>query len=118
MAKNTMLQVGKWLFAIGLIIGILMGIVPLGDYSGIGVSLLVLIGLVIGFLNISAKESTPFMLAAVVLVIVAGFGSAALSNVQYIGTYMRNILQYFLMIVVPATIIVSLKELYVFAERK
>ena len=119
MAKKpeSWLLVGRWAFIVGLILAIILGIVPFGAYSSVAVSILVIIGLIVGLLNITMKESTPFLISAVVLVIVAGFGSAALANVQYIGTYLRNILQTLLMLIVPATIIVCLKEIYLFAER-
>ncbi len=109
---------GKYLFLIGLVLAILAGIVPLGAYLSAVMSLIVLIGLLVGLINISAKETLPFLVAAVVLVLVAGFGGAALANVAYIGTYLRNILGMLMTLIVPATIIVALKELYVFAEKR
>lgn len=109
---------GKYAFLIGLILAVLAGIVPLGAYSSVVVSIIVILGLLVGLINISAKETMPFLIASVVLVLVAGFGSAALANVAYVGLYLRNILGMLMTLIVPAAIIVSLKELYVFAERR
>jgi hypothetical protein len=52
-----------------------------------------------------------------VLVLVAGYGVAVLANVAYVGGYLRNILGMLMTLVVPAAIIVALKELYMFAEK-
>ena len=51
---------GWWAFAVGLVLAVIFG------YSGnVGLSwLLVLLGLVVGFLNISEKEATTFLIAS------------------------------------------------------
>ncbi len=116
--KDGWILVGKYAFLIGLILSVLGGIVPLGAYSSIVISIIVVIGLLVGLINISAKDTIPYLVASVVLVLVAGFGGAALANVSYVGGYLRNILGMLMTLVVPAAIIVSLKELYVFAEKR
>jgi hypothetical protein len=115
--KNGLVLVGKYAFLIGLILAVLGGIVPLGTYSSVVVSLIVIIGFIVGFVNIKAKETIPFLIASVVLVLVAGYGVAVLANVAYVGGYLRNILGMLMTLVVPAAIIVALKELYMFAEK-
>jgi len=71
-------------------------------------------GLAIGFLNVSGKETKDFLLVAVSLVIVAFAGNASgtLGNVQVIGAYLQGIFNSILAIVVPATIVVALKEIW------
>ena len=108
--------VGMWAFIIGLVLAILAGIVPLGAAQTAVLSIIVILGLIVGLINITAKETLMFLVASVVLVIVAGFGSAALANVAYIGSYLSAILGTLLTLIVPAAIIVCLKEIYVFAK--
>lgn len=108
--------VGRWAFIIGLILAILVGIIPFGAASNAVVSIIVILGLIVGLINITAKETLMFLVASVVLVIVSGFGSATLANVAFIGVYLRNILGTLMILIVPATIVVALKEIYMFAK--
>ena len=72
---------------------------------------------------ISAKETMPYLLASVVLVIMFGFGSTYLGLVgqgttfDFIGRFLQGLLTYLIILVVPAGIVVALKELYAFAEK-
>ena len=119
MAKSvkTAILVGKYAFLLGIILAIVMGVVPAIGANTVALSVLVILGLLVGFLNISAKETMPFLLATAVLVIVAGFGGGVLASVQVIGDYLRGILGALITLVVPSSIIVALKEIYSFAEK-
>ena len=119
MAKNvkTAALVGKYAFLLGVILAIVMGILPSIGSNAIAMSVLVIIGLVVGLLNVSVKETMPFLLATAVLVIVAGFGGGVLASVQVVGDYLRGILGALITLVVPASIVVALKEIYAFAEK-
>ena len=69
-------MIGKWTFIIGVIIAVIVGL--LGDSLGIVynilLSLLVLFGLVVGFLNIQGNVTKDFLFGAVVLIIAAWIG--------------------------------------------
>ena len=66
-------QLGKWAFIIGAVLAIVMGIgVGLGQAWGSNawlVLLLVILGLVVGFVNISMKEVQGFLIAALALLV-------------------------------------------------
>ncbi|MEM4336847.1 MAG: hypothetical protein QXG86_02470 [Candidatus Woesearchaeota archaeon] len=119
MAKGlkTSALVGRYAFVLGLILAFIMGVVQSIGTNPIAMSILVILGLLIGFLNVSAKETMPFLLATAVLVIVAGFGGGVLASVQVVGEYLRGILGSLITLIVPASIVVALKEIYSFAER-
>jgi hypothetical protein len=107
-------QVGHYSFVIGVIIALLLGVATpyLGGITvGWLTSLLVVLGLIVGFLNVSHQESKEFVLLATVLVITAGMGSAGdtLASVGFIGIFLRDVFVQLLAFVVPATIIVALK---------
>jgi len=114
--KGQWKVVGKWAFVVGLILAILLGIFNFGTATSILVSIVVILGLIVGLINITEKETLMFLVSSVVLVIVSGFGGSALANVAYLGKYLSGILGTLLMLIVPATIIVCLKEIYIFSR--
>lgn len=107
-------RVGNYSFIIGVIISVVLGIFSLGPATPWLASLLVVLGLVVGFLNVAGKETKEFLLVAVVLIIAAAMGgaSATLGGVQYIGQYLSGIFTQVLAFVVPATVIVALKDIW------
>ncbi len=107
-------RVGDYSFIIGVIIAIVLGVFALGNLTPILASLLVILGLIVGFLNVTGKETKEFLLVAVVLIIAAGMGgaSATLGGVQYIGQYLSGIFTQVLAFVVPATVVVALKDIW------
>lgn len=114
-------KIGHYSFIGGVIIAVVLGLVPastLGTAAPWLTSLLVIFGLIVGFLNVSGKETKDFMLVAVVLMIaayVAG-GTDTLGGVQTIGPYLAAIFSQILAFVVPATIVVGLKEIWALGQ--
>ena len=113
-------RVGNYSFIIGVIIAIVLGVVSLGTITPWLASLLVVLGLIVGFLNVAGKETKDFLLVAVVLIIAAGMGgaSATIGGVQYIGKYLTGIFTQVLAFVVPATVVVALKEIWSLGKGK
>ncbi|MBW2989827.1 hypothetical protein KY358_05930 [Candidatus Woesearchaeota archaeon] len=107
-------RVGNYSFIIGVIIAIVLGVFSLGAATPWLASLLVVLGLVVGFLNVTGKETKEFLLVAIVLVIAANMGaaSATLGDVEYIGPYLSGIFTQVLAFVVPATVVVALKDIW------
>lgn len=115
-------KVGEISFVLGVVLAVILGLI--GGYLGtLGpwlISLLVVLGLIVGLVNISGKETKEFvwMAVALVLVIYAGGASGTLTNVLYIGEYLSGVLNAIMAFVVPATVIVALKEIYFLAQIK
>ncbi len=107
-------RVGNYSFIIGVIIAIVLGMVSLGAATPWLASLLVVLGLIVGFLNVTGKETKELLLVAAVLVIAANMGGASttLGGVQYIGEYLSGIFTQVLAFVVPATVVVALKDIW------
>ncbi len=111
-------QVGNYSFIIGVIIAIVLGLAS--TQLGITVaawlwSLLVVLGLVVGFLNVSGKETKEFLWVTVALVVVAFAGSAQVGSwdkVQWVGPYLKGIFDSILAFVVPASVVVALKDVW------
>lgn len=113
---SLLTKVGSWAFIIGVIIALIVGIFSGNEVSPVVTSVLIVLGLIVGFLNVTGRETTPYLLAAISLVIVASFGSNTLGGVQMVGKYLQNTLQALMTFVIPATIIVALKAIYALAH--
>ena len=61
-----MAQVGKWAFIVGLVIAVAAGLGFNQPWIG---WVLAVLGLIVGFLNVSDKESHGFLLAVVALIV-------------------------------------------------
>jgi hypothetical protein len=111
-------RVGNYSFIIGVIIAIVLGIVSLGAATPLLASLLVVLGLIVGFLNVTGKETKEFLLVAAVLIIATSMGgaSATLGGVQYIGQYLGGVFTQVLAFVVPATVVVALKDIWALGQ--
>jgi hypothetical protein len=111
-------RIGGWAFIVGVIVAVVLPI-----FTGLSVwltSLLIVLGLVIGFLNIGAAETQTFLLAALALVIVSGFSSTSglIAQVGQIGPLLGRIFTSILLLVVPATIVVALRSIYAVAHKR
>ena len=113
MAKTNLGDlIGGWAFLIGVVLAIVVGFFPNVGTSGT-MTALVVIGLIIGLLNIADKESTPFLLSGLVLVLISNAGMVLLESVPYIG----GILSALMAIFIPATVIVAIKNVLNLAKR-
>jgi len=100
---------GSWAFIIGVIIAIISGFFSLGPFL---VSALVVMGLLVGFLNITGQEIERFLFSGLSLVIVTALGGNYLSNITYIGSILNNVFGAIMVFVIPAVIVVALKIIY------
>ncbi|MEK6881098.1 MAG: hypothetical protein AABY22_15875, partial [Nanoarchaeota archaeon] len=81
MAKSAKSKLGGWAFLIGVILAIILGIfMPAGGLNQTWVWILVVIGLIVGFLNVTHDEASHFLMSGTVLVIVSAFGSGVLQD--------------------------------------
>lgn len=111
--NKTVQKIGSWSFLIGMLISVVAGFMTGGNWYPVMVGVLVILGLIVGFLNVTGRETTPFLLSAVVLVIVADFGGRALSVVSPV---LQQIFNAIVVFVVPSTIVVALKAIYALAS--
>ena len=102
-------KVGEWAFLGGVILAVLVGLVP-GVLSQSLVSLvLVVLGILVGLINISTKETHGFLLAAVTLLVA---GAAGLQTLPAVGGIVNAILTNIVSFVAPASVIVALKAVF------
>lgn len=102
MAKKGGKGIGWWAFAVGLVLSVIFG------YAGNNnlIWLLVLLGLVVGFLNVTEKEAVTFLVAAVALIVA---GSAGIGELWF---RLENVLRAVVVFVSPAAVVVAIKAIY------
>lgn len=113
MAKKVGNTIGAWAFLIGVILAIILGIIGINFKDATFLSwTLVILGVLIGLLNVTAKESYGFMVAGFILVAVGYMGAGVLSVIEVV----RNMLSALLLLFVPATIVVTLRSVFAIAK--
>ena len=97
---------GGWAFLIGVVLALVLGLFNLVNSSL--ATLLVVVGVVVGLLNVKDEETTPFLMAGVALIIASAFGR----DVVGVVPSLEGVLDTLLLIFVPATIIVAVKHVF------
>ncbi|MEM5869625.1 MAG: hypothetical protein QXR09_00430 [Candidatus Aenigmatarchaeota archaeon] len=106
-------NVGEYAFLLGIGLAVVAGLLmQTGGWISV---LLVLLGLVVGLMNITSKETISFLLAAVALLIV---GSAGLEKIPIFGVYLEPIIANIQAFVAPAVVVVALKTIFDLAKKK
>lgn len=117
MVKSRENLVGAYAFLVGVILAIVLGLLQKSlssSASNIPYSILVVLGIIVGSLNVGDKDSITFLGASISLVIVAGLGQSVLIYISTIPilSNLNAILSALLVLFVPATIIVALKTVF------
>ena len=135
----TLEEIAKYAFMIFAVVAIVAGLAvgylaydkhPLGfvdpdvaDIHGYIMLAMMILGIIVGLVSITAKEVTPFLLAAIAL-IVTGTGVGvwapllsveALEILYYFAT---AILTYFVSFAAPAAVIIAAKSIWAIAKEK
>ncbi len=116
MAKRTSIpihRVAHYAFFIGLLVAIVAGLFRSVLEPEVLVTTLVILGLIVGLFNLTAKETTPFLVAAIALMLA---GIVNLGLIPGVGLYLRSILSNIVVFVVPGAIIVGLKAVWKLAS--
>jgi hypothetical protein len=101
--KTTLL--GKWAFIIGLVLAVLAGIFFQPDWA---IWVLAFLGVIVGLINVTAKDTRGFLLAAIALTLSA----TALNALPIVGDALSYILPFVATFVAGAMIVVAIKELF------
>ena len=116
-------KIGHYSFVLGVILAVLLGIAAssLGAATAWLTSLLVVLGLIVGLLNVGGREAKDFLAIATMLVIVLWAGGTApgdigLEKIQWIGPWLAGVVQYSMAFIVPAVLVVALKGIWGLAQ--
>jgi len=97
--------IGKWAFIVGLVISVLAGIFLQPDWA---IWILAILGVIVGFLNVTAEDTRGFLLAAIALTLSA----TALNTLPVVGKAFELILPFVVAFVSGAMLVVAIKELF------
>ena len=106
-------KVGHYAFIAGVILAIIAGVLTNLIAANIVTLVLVVLGLIVGLMNVTAKETTSFLIAAAALMIA---GSANLNVIWMVGTYVDAIVKNIAVFVAPAAIVVAIKAVKALAS--
>jgi hypothetical protein len=103
-------NLGAWPFIAGIVLAVIAGLT--GNYLGkvnLGIqALLVLIGIIIGIFNIDEKDTLIFLGTSSALIFVGFAGTNALGIISQIGAILNAVL----LMLIPAVVIVALKQVF------
>ena len=102
-------KIGHWIFLIGILVAIVAGFVAVPYLAYI----LIVAGLIVGLLNITAVEVHEFLTASIALLLV---GAAGLGAVTLVGATVESILKNLVVFVGPAALVVALKSVWALAK--
>jgi hypothetical protein len=113
--SNILSMVGFWAFIAGLVIAVVVGILAALGIVGAAVMpaiiiVLIILGLVVGFLNITAKEILLFLVATIALIVVGGVFAPL--SVFSIGAMLDAILALVATLMAPAAVVAAIKALW------
>ena len=110
--KNLMskFHAGKWAFLLGVLLAVVFA--SMGTMAPGIVSLLVVIGIIVGLLNVNSDEVRAFLLSGIALIIASAFGQNSIG----VFPILERMLDALLIIFVPATIVVAIKNVFTIAS--
>lgn len=116
--------VAAWLFLTGVVLAVIIGLattffIPINKisaYSSPIYGILVILGIIIGAkVNVSEKDSQAFLISGAILVIISRFGMESVRGSLIgigLGDLVSTIFGALIVLFVPVTIIVALKNLF------
>jgi hypothetical protein len=96
---------------LAIILAVLAGVIPSIGANTAVPWVLAILGLVVGLLNVTEKESMGFLMATIALVI-----SSATLGPLLVNDYVKAVLSNIVLIAGPAAFIVAIKQLYEAAQ--
>ena len=103
-----LILIGHWSFVGGIILAILAGLVNIAW----AMTVLFILGLIVGFLNIKEKESTSFLVAVIALLVIGIVGLQLGKG----GGVVASILNHFLAFASAAGIVVAIKQILAISQ--
>jgi hypothetical protein len=104
-------DLGRWCFVVGLVLAILAGFI---QATWLPIVLFIL-GLIVGFLNVSEKKSTEFLVATIALLLIGMSGMQISLLNQQVSATVYLMLNNFISFVAAAGLVVAIKSILVVA---
>ena len=126
--EETLQTVGSYAFLVGLLVAIIAGVVvgygssALGETAGLVTFVLVVMGLIVGFVNIKDKEVQHFLIAAIALLSMNGANALiGIDNVSFLasiklGSMLTAVVGNIATFVAPAALVLAIMAVYQMAK--
>jgi hypothetical protein len=129
-------EIARWAFIGFIIIAVIAGLAigymaysadpyhwtdeSVSSANGWVILIMLILGIIIGITSITAKEVTPFLIAAIALVVASAADVwAPLSNIHELLYYWATaILAYIVAFAAPAAVIIAIKSVFAIAKEK
>jgi len=120
-------KVGSYAFLVGVLLAIIIGTLAafapatVQGVAGITTLLLVVLGLIVGLLNIKDKHITDFLVAAIAVALVGGTAGGLLAldqMVKPVGTMLVLIVGNIVAMAAAAALVVGLKQIFALAKQQ
>ncbi len=118
-------DVGKLSFIFGIFLSLLVGIIlGTGNFKlslgvGIAYSIIFILGLIVGLLNITVKEINEFLIASITFLVAAGLNVYVIKlTLPVFGGLIEQVFFAMGIFVAPAATIVALKAMYELAKKR
>lgn len=123
-------RIAKWAFTIFVILAIIMGLVVgymnfantagTDDTRAYVMLILLILGIIVGLISITAKEVTPFLIASIALIVAASanvwFPLFKIHELLY--DWATEILNFIVAFAAPAAVIIAIREVFMMAKEK
>lgn len=106
-------KIGGLAFIAGVAVSIIAGFITANWI----LPLLTILGLVVGFLNVSTREMQTFVLVAIGLVLIAAFATPQIRSLPEVGPFLGRIYLALLLFIAPAATVVALRGLFMIAKK-
>jgi hypothetical protein len=106
-------KIGGFAFIAGVAVSIIAGFITANWI----LPLLTILGLVVGFLNVSTREMQTFVLVAIGLVLIAAFATPQIRSLPEVGPILSRIYLALLLFIAPAATVVALRGLFMIAKK-
>ena len=104
-----MKQLGKWAFIVGFVICVVAGLVVAEPWM---YWVLAVLGLIVGFMNITAAETQGFLIASIALMLSA----TSIIAIPFIGLAVTAVLANIVVFISAAVLIVAVTSLFEIAK--
>jgi hypothetical protein len=118
-------KLGKLAFLIGIVLCVLLGLAVwftpaiIQGTAGLITLVLIILGIVVGFLNINEKHNSEFLIAVIAVVLIGSITiQQIVALIPVIATIVTAIFQNIVALVAPAALIVGLKQIFSFGMSK
>ena len=113
--KSSITRIGSWAFIVGISLAIILGLVSnllSPKIYLISLTTLIVMGVIVGLLNVNERESYNFLFVSISLVIITGLGTNVIKDIAVVGVYFAMILSMIMVFVIPAAIVCALKLIF------